>query len=78
MGRMHRAGAFLNEQVIAILSCNRSKRDRRVGRTEGRGANLRDRGIADFRHDCQRIDVGCFTLIGAHAGCGIALQMLDR
>ena len=52
--------------------------DGRVGHAEGGGADGRDRDAALAGHDRQRIDVAGLALVGAHAGGGVALDVLDR
>jgi hypothetical protein len=41
-------------------------------------ADLGDRRLADLGHDGERIEVRRLALVGAHAGRGVALEVLDR
>ena len=66
------------EHLIACFPRNRPERNRRIGRTEGRGAHSRDRRV---QLTCQRgetVDVRQFALIGGHAQRGVTLGVFNR
>ncbi len=65
------------EPFVPRLTGDRRQRNRRIGRTEGGGAGLRDRLVQRIRQDCQTVDVAQLALIGRHAQCRVALGMLD-
>jgi hypothetical protein len=56
----------------------RAERDRRVGHAERRGTDRLDRDAALVGDDRQSVDVAGLALIRAHAGGGVALDVLDR
>ena len=65
------------EQVAPRLARDRPHRDRRIGRAERGGADLRYLGAQLSRQDRQAVDVRQLALVGRHAQRGIALGVLD-
>ena len=66
------------EQLAAVRAGQGAEGDRRVGHAEGGGADRLDRDPALVGDDRQRVDVAGLALVGAHAGGGVALDVLDR
>ena len=56
----------------------RAEGHRRVGRPEGRRADLRHGLVERLGDEAQRGHVGGLALVGRHAGGGVALDVLDR
>ena len=75
---MDRRAAHRVEQSADIAPGDGAEGDRRVGRAESGGADRRDILPQRRRQDRQRVHIAGAALIGAHAGCGVALHMLDR
>ena len=67
-----------DKQVADPPASQQAEGDRRKRRTELGGAHLGGLAPRELSHQHQRIDVAGLTLISAHSGGGVALQMLDR
>ena len=78
MARMHRGLAFLQEELTTFMTDNGTERERGIRRSERGCAHFRDGFLANFRHYCQRIDIGSLALVCPHAGCGVTLQVFYR
>ncbi len=65
------------EEAAPRGSRESAERHRRVGRAEGREADLGDRLLLHGGGDGERVHVGELALIGGHAGRGVALDVLD-
>jgi hypothetical protein len=71
---------------VSRIGSNRSPREagesaeshRRIGRAEGRQADLGDRLAERGGGDGERVHVRGLALVGRHAGRGVALDVLDR
>ena len=48
-----------------------------IGRPEGGGADLLNRSVQAVADDADGVDVGRLALVGAEAGQGVALDVLD-
>ena len=66
------------EQVVDIAAGEDAEGDRGIGRAEGGDAHFRDRPAERLGDDADGIHVAGLALIGAHAGGGVALDVLDR
>ena len=75
---VHRRAPHRIEQRAAVAAGDRAEGHRRVGRAEGRDADLRDALAGRRGDDAERVDVAGLALVGAHAGRGVALDVLDR
>ena len=75
---VHRRAPHRVEHGAAVAPGDRAEGDRRIRRAKGGHADVGDRLTGDPRNDAQRIDVRRLALVRAHAGRGVALDMLDR
>ncbi len=75
---VHRRAPDRVEQGAGVAPDDRAEGDRRVGRAEGGDAELGNALAGDLRDDAERVDVAGLALVGAHAGRGVALDVLDR
>ena len=66
------------EQTVAAVADDRAECHRRVGQTEGRQPDLRDRLVQHLGGNRQTVDVRGLALVGCHAVGGEALHVLDR
>ena len=76
--RIHRGQPQGRHVRAALRPGDRAKCDRRVRRTERRRADLRNLRLEQLREDGKPVDIRELALIGAHAECRVAFQMLDR
>ena len=72
MALMHWRVAFLQKKLAGLLPAYRTKRQGCVRRPECRGTDFGNLRTTNVGHNRQCIQIGGLTLIGCHAGCGIA------
>ena len=66
------------EELVVVEAGKGAEGDRRVGRAEGRRADVLDAHAELAGDDGKRVNVRGLALVGAHAGRGVALHVLDR
>ncbi len=74
---VHRRQPGRAEMAADLAAGQRADGDRGVRRSEGGGADRRDRLAAQRRHQREGADVAGLALVGGHPLGGVALQVLD-
>ena len=75
---VHRRAPHWRKVLADFLGCERAKGDRRKRRAESGRPDLGNAPASQTAHDGESVHVAGSPLIGAHAQCRIAFQVLDR